>query len=114
MDRQYRNNRFTSQGKVDQDVFPTLDDTRGDNRFALQGKVDQDIYFLRIRLDVSNMQYKPAVKSESTPVHSRGGNATYTEIKAYIKEKYGLCVASLYIAQIKGKFGVETYGIITY
>lgn len=56
---------------------------------------------------MSNMQYKPAVKSESTPVHSRGGNVTYAEIKAYIKEKYGLCVASLYIAQIKGKFGIE-------
>lgn len=56
---------------------------------------------------MSNIQYKPAIKSESTPVHSRGGNATYAEIKAYIKEKYGLCVSSLYIAQIKENFGIE-------
>lgn len=55
---------------------------------------------------MSNIQYKPAIKSESTPVHSRGGNATYAEIKAYIKEKYGLCVSSLYIAQIKENFGM--------
>lgn len=31
--------------------------------------------------------------------------ATYSEIKTYIKDKYGLCVSSLNIAQIKGKHG---------
>ncbi len=33
--------------------------------------------------------------------------ATYPEIKAYIKDKYGLCVSSLNIAQIKEKHGFE-------
>lgn len=33
--------------------------------------------------------------------------ATYSEIKAYILEKYGLKVSSLYIAQIKDKCGFE-------
>ena len=33
--------------------------------------------------------------------------ATYPEIKAYIKEKYGLCVSSLNIAQVKEKHGLE-------
>lgn len=33
--------------------------------------------------------------------------ATYVEIKAYIKEKYGVKVSSLYIAQIKRKYGLD-------
>ncbi len=33
--------------------------------------------------------------------------ATYPEIKAYIKDRYGLCVSSLNIAQVKEKHGFE-------
>lgn len=33
--------------------------------------------------------------------------ATYTEIKKYIKEKYGLNVSNLYIAQVKEKCGID-------
>ena len=33
--------------------------------------------------------------------------ATYEEIKAYVKEKTGLQVSNLYIAQIKRKCGLE-------
>lgn len=33
--------------------------------------------------------------------------ATYAEIKAYVKEKYGVPVHSLYIAQIKKKYGLD-------
>ena len=32
--------------------------------------------------------------------------ATYEEIKAYVKEKTGLQVSNLYIAQVKRKFGI--------
>lgn len=35
------------------------------------------------------------------------GNATYSEIKDWIKEKYGFSVSSLYVAQIKEKYGFE-------
>lgn len=35
------------------------------------------------------------------------GFATYKEIKAYIKEKHGMTVSSLNIAQIKDKCGFE-------
>ena len=38
---------------------------------------------------------------------SKGGTATYAEIKDYVKEKYGLSVSSLYIGQIKDKAGLE-------
>ncbi|MBQ8000412.1 MAG: 23S rRNA (uracil(1939)-C(5))-methyltransferase RlmD [Ruminococcus sp.] len=41
-------------------------------------------------------------------LHGRASStATYSEIKAYILEKYGLKVSSLYIAQIKDKCGFE-------
>ena len=50
-------------------------------------KVDDHV---EIDLDV----YKPERKS---------GTATYAEIKAYIEEKYGFKVSTLYIAQIKDK-----------
>ena len=33
--------------------------------------------------------------------------ATYTEIKEWIKSEYDLKVSSLYVAQIKGKCGIE-------
>lgn len=35
------------------------------------------------------------------------GNGTYSEIKDWIKEKYGFSVSSLYVAQIKEKYGFE-------
>lgn len=55
-------------------------------------KVDEHIYF-----DV-NVQDLP--KTART-------TATYPEIKAYVKDKYGLCVSSLNIAQVKEKHGFE-------
>ena len=36
-----------------------------------------------------------------------GGRATYAEIKDYVKEKYGLSISSLYIAQIKDMVGLD-------
>ena len=33
--------------------------------------------------------------------------ATYSEIKAYVLEKFGLKVSSLYISQVKRKCGLE-------
>lgn len=40
-------------------------------------------------------------------LENKGGSATYSEIKAYVKEKYGLNVSSLYIGQIKNKAGIK-------
>ena len=40
-------------------------------------------------------------------LESKSGTATYAEIKAYIKEKYGLSDSSLYIGQIKDKVGIK-------
>ena len=40
-------------------------------------------------------------------LEGKGGTATYTEIKDYVKKKYGFSVSSLYIAQIKDKVGLQ-------
>jgi 23S rRNA (uracil1939-C5)-methyltransferase len=64
----------------------------GETVVLLRGeKVDGHV---EIDLDVD----KPGRKS---------GTATYAEIKAYIEEKYGFKVSTLYIAQIKDKVGLE-------
>lgn len=39
--------------------------------------------------------------------HSRGGNATFGEIKSNILEHYCLKVSSLYIGHIKDKVGIK-------
>jgi len=36
-----------------------------------------------------------------------GASATYAEIKAYIQEKSGFSVSSLYIAEMKDKVGIK-------
>ena len=40
-------------------------------------------------------------------LESKSGTAIYAEIKAYIEEKHGLKVSSLYIGQIKDKVGIK-------
>lgn len=45
---------------------------------------------------------------ESAKVLSRGGYATYKEIKDYVYERYGLKISSLYISQVKNKCGIPT------
>ena len=37
----------------------------------------------------------------------KSGTATYAEINAYVEEKYGFKVSTLYIAQMKDKVGME-------
>ena len=37
----------------------------------------------------------------------KSGTATYAEIRAYVENKHGLNVSTLYIAQIKDKIGLE-------
>jgi 23S rRNA (uracil1939-C5)-methyltransferase len=51
---------------------------------------------IRVGLDLDDL--------EVTPAESK---ATYGEIKAYVREKFGLKVSSLYISQVKRKCGLE-------
>ena len=76
-------------------------DTR-DNRLLQENTVETVVLLSRekvnghinIDLDVEKLE-------------SKGGTATYAEIKDYIEEKYGYKVSSLYIGQIKDKVGIK-------
>lgn len=46
---------------------------------------------------------QPNEESNYTPAEK----ATYQKIKAYVKEKHGLNVSTLYIAQVKDKCGLD-------
>lgn len=58
-----------------------------------QKKVDN---YIKVSLNLED--------KDLTAVESK---ATYTEIKNYVFNKYGLKVSTLYIAQIKKKYGIE-------
>ena len=47
------------------------------------------------------------VNMEELDVTAAESKATYDEIKAYVLEKYGLKVSSLYISQVKRKCGLD-------
>lgn len=47
------------------------------------------------------------LKTDELDLTSAESKATYDEIKAYVKEHTGLSVSSLYIAQVKQKYGLE-------
>ena len=54
------------------------------------------------------------INLEVEKLTGKGGTASYGEIKEYVKERYGLNVSSLYIAQMKDKAGIkerENYNI---
>ena len=40
-------------------------------------------------------------------LNGKSGTATYEDVKAYIVEKYGFNVSTLYIAQVKDKVGMD-------
>lgn len=50
------------------------------------------------------VDYEP---EDDTYLQGMKGNATYREIKEWIKAEYGMSVSSLYVAQIKDKCGFE-------
>lgn len=56
-------------------------------------RADESIYYT---LDCSELE-----------ISSAEAKATYPELKAYILERHGLKVSSLYIAQIKRKYGID-------
>ena len=75
-----------------------------------QEKVDGHI---GITFDVEKLgqiPHTPLPESDTPPVkvvRKTYGRATYPEIKAYVLEKYGYKIPSLYIAQVKEKLGIK-------
>ena len=59
-------------------------------------------------LDNKDIVYKHVdYEMDSDMASSKKGLATYTQIKNWIKEQYGVSVSSLYVAQMKDKMGLE-------
>ena len=48
-----------------------------------------------------------AVDCTEHQVTASEAKATYVEIRAYVKEKYGMNIPTLYIAQVKRKYGLD-------
>ena len=75
------------------DMFPR---TRHVETVVLLSKGEIDSQKVRVEFSLEDMDMSGFKKG-----------ATYAEIKAYVLEKYGLKVSSLYIAQIKEKLGIK-------
>lgn len=74
------------------------------DQFPWTGNVET-VALLSLKKDTLKIEVtmEPGAESNYTPAEK----ATYGKIKEYVKEKYGLNVSSLYIAQIKDKCGLD-------
>ncbi len=116
--RWVRNVRF----KVPLDVDGTFYDSigfRGDGEE--KNEKDDSVYFLPNEIHDETVVLLGRKKStedmvyayvdyeleDDTYLQGMKGNATYREIKEWIKAEYGMSVSSLYVAQIKDKCGFE-------
>lgn len=61
---------------------------------------EEDIDTVSIKVDLDGLN----IRQEKQIAPEKG---TYNNIKVYVKEKYGFEVASLYIAQVKDRMGLE-------
>ncbi len=70
-----------------------------------RGNTVETVALLSLKKDTLKIEVtmEPGAESNYTPAEK----ATYGKIKEYVKEKYGLNVSSLYIAQIKDKCGLD-------
>ena len=82
--------------EVDMSAYDSLPDGNHDETVVLLSKGEIDSQKVRVEFSLEVMDMSEFKKS-----------ATYGEIKAYVLEKHGLKVSSLYIAQIKEKLGIK-------
>ena len=54
-----------------------------------------------------NVDSHISVKLDADKLNLKSGKATYDDIKAYVREKYGFEVHSAYIGQVKEKLGIR-------
>lgn len=60
-----------------------------------------------VLLGRENVDSHISVKLDADKLNLKSGKATYDDIKAYVKEKYGFEVHSAYIGQVKEKLGIR-------
>ena len=91
--------KYTISTVTPVDMFPNTQHV--ESVVALSRKIPDDI--IEIEIDLDELDITTAERK-----------ATYEEIKEYVFDKYNFKVSSLYIAQIKGKYGIketENYNI---
>lgn len=94
-------NQFRKQGYVTNklelvDLFPYTDHIETVVLLGRKKSTEDMVY--------AYVDYEP---EDDTYLQGMKGNATYREIKEWIKAEYGMSVSSLYVAQIKDKCGFE-------
>lgn len=84
---------------IDNDLSIGLDNDKHVETVVLLGrkKSTEDMVYAYVDYEPEDDAYLQGMK----------GNATYREIKEWIKAEYGMSVSSLYVAQIKDKCGFE-------
>ena len=80
---------------IEEDMEMSLDDDKHVETIVLLGRENLE------DVEYAYLDYEP-----SKNIQVKGG-ATYSEIKDWILEQYGLKVSSFYVAQIKDKCGIK-------
>ena len=75
-------------------------------RMLMRGKVSMHVETV-VLLSDKKVDSHVSIDLDVEKLEGRSETATYAEIKAYVEEKFGFKVISLYIGQIKNKVGLE-------
>ncbi len=82
----------------------TAEKVRAVDLFPGTGHVEAVVLLSKLKAD---HHIEVELNTDELDLTSAESRATYDEIKAYVKEHTGLSVSSLYIAQVKQKYGLE-------
>ena len=86
--------------------FPVPVDSEEVKELPLETETTVEAVLLLTKLNVER-HIEVDVSMDELDVTAAESKATYDEIKAYVLEKYGLKVSSLYISQVKRKCGLD-------
>ena len=86
--------------------FPVPVDGEEVKELPLETETTVEAVLLLTKLNVER-HIEVDVSMDELDVTAAESKATYDEIKAYVLEKYGLKVSSLYISQVKRKCGLD-------
>ena len=87
-------------------AFPVPYNGKEIREFPLESQSTVEAVLLLTKLNVDR-HIEVDVSMDELDLTAAESKATYDEIKAYVLEKYGLKVSSLYISQVKRKCGLD-------
>ena len=80
-------------------------DGESDQKRNKKGRVETVVLLSKGEIDSKKVRVEFSLEDMDMSGFQKG--ATYEQIKAYVLEKYGLKVSSLYISQVKRKCGLD-------